>query len=58
MGSACSVEVVEGRKENRVVSCISYKANQVESSQVLQVMFKERSGLSVTTRFRFVMVDE
>ncbi|AQS50880.1 hypothetical protein PAEH1_03600 [Paenalcaligenes hominis] len=53
-----SLSVAKGRKEDRVFSCISYKANQVEPSQVLRVMFKERSGLNITTRFRFEMVDD
>lgn len=50
-----NLSVDKGRKEDRVFSCISYKANQVEPSQMLRVMFKERSGLNVTTRFRFAM---
>ena len=50
-----NLSVAQGRKEDRVYSCISYKANQVEPSQILRVMFKERSGLSVTTRFCFDM---
>ena len=45
--------VVAGRKNERVFSCISYKANQVESSQLLQVVFVQRSGIRVTTRFTF-----
>lgn len=53
-----NLSVVKGRKEDRVFSCISYKANQVESSQLLRVMFKKRSGLKVTTRFGFEMAEE
>lgn len=45
--------VVVGQKNERVFSCISYKANQVESSQLLQVVFVQRSGIRVTTRFTF-----
>jgi len=45
--------VAAGRKNERVFSCISYKANQVEPSQLLQVVFAERAGLDVTTRFTF-----
>jgi len=52
-----NLSVAKGRKEDRVFSCISYKANQVEPSQVLRVMFKERRGLNVTTRFRFAMAE-
>ncbi len=53
-----NLSVAKGRKEDKVFSCISYKANQVEPSQVLRVMFKERSGLHVTTRFRFAMAED
>lgn len=52
-----NLSVVKGRKEDRVFSCISYKANQVEPSQLLRVMFKERRGLNVTTRFSFTMAE-
>lgn len=52
------LSVVKGRKGDRVFSCISYKANEVEASQLLRVMFKERSGLNVTTRFSFAMAEE
>lgn len=51
-----NLSVATGHKDARVFSCISYKANQVEPSQVLRVMFKERRVLNVTTRFRFDMV--
>ncbi|EXJ10632.1 heparinase II/III family protein [Nitrincola nitratireducens] len=51
------LSVVSGRKEDRVFSCISYKANQVEPSQLLRVVFKERNQLNVTTRFHFDMAD-
>lgn len=47
--------VVSGSNEDRVFSCISYKANQVESSQLLQVFFTGRTGLQVVTRFEFVL---
>lgn len=49
--------VVAGRKNERVFSCISYKANQVEPSQLLQVVFAERSSLQVTTRFLFELAE-
>ncbi|WP_006787630.1 hypothetical protein [Thiorhodospira sibirica] len=39
-------------------SFYSYKANQVEPSQVLRVIFKGRSGLCVTTRFSFALAEE
>ncbi|WP_133256736.1 heparinase II/III family protein [Nitrincola tibetensis] len=47
------LSVVSGRKEDRVFSCISYKANQVEPSQLLRVVFRVRNQLNVTTRFQF-----
>ncbi|AWB32569.1 heparinase II/III family protein [Orrella marina] len=53
-----NLSVAKGREGDKVFSCISYKANQVESSQVLRVMFKERRGLNVTTRFRFAMAED
>ena len=49
--------VVKGRKEDRVFSCISYKANEVEPSQLLKVVFKQRQGLNVTTRFSFALAE-
>ncbi|MEZ2741874.1 heparinase II/III family protein [Paenalcaligenes hominis] len=48
------LSIVRGRKDDRVFSCISYKANQVEPSQLLRVMFKDVARLSVITRFRFI----
>lgn len=52
------LSVVSGRKGDCVFSCISYKANQVEPSQMLQVMFSERACLRVTTRFALELVRE
>src|SRR5690606_11350727 len=53
-----NLSVAKGRKQDKVFSCISYKANQVEPSQVLRVMFKERRVLNVTILFRFAMADD
>jgi len=53
-----NISVAKGLKEERVFSCISYKANQVEPSQVLRVLFKERSALNIKTLFRFEMAKE
>ncbi len=39
-----NLSVAKGRKEDRVFSCISYKANQVEPSQVLRVTFRSAAG--------------
>jgi hypothetical protein len=50
--------VVSGSNNDRVLSCISYKANQVESSQLLQVFFTERIELQVVTRFEFALSAE
>ena len=47
--------VVSGRKDDRVFSCISYKANQVEPSQLLQVLFTSRTSLQVVTHFEFAL---
>lgn len=52
-----NLSVAKGRKEDRVLSCVSYKANQVEPSQVLRVLFRERAGLTVTTRFAFEIAE-
>lgn len=45
--------MISGRKDDRVFSCISYKANQVEPSQLLLVQFSARANLKLTTRFTF-----
>jgi len=47
------LSMASGRTQNRVFSCISYKANQVEPSQLLQVACKERRSLKIVTRFTF-----
>lgn len=51
------LSVVKGRKEDKVFSCISYKANQVEPSQLLRAVFKEYGELKVTTRFTFALAE-
>lgn len=48
--------VFKGCSGDRVFSCISYKANQLEPSQLLRVFFKERDGVRVITRFVFELV--
>jgi hypothetical protein len=45
--------VVSGMKGDKVLSCISHKANQWEPSQLLQVVYLERATLNVTTRLNF-----
>lgn len=47
--------VLKGRKGDQVRSCISYEMNKLESSQLLQVVFRERVGLQVTTNFQFAL---
>jgi len=53
-----TLSVAKGRKEDNIFSCISYKANQVEPSQVLRVVYKERQSLNIITRFRFALVSD
>lgn len=47
------ISLIRGRKEDKVFSCISYKANEVEPSQLLRMSFKERTELHVATYFKF-----
>lgn len=51
------LSVVKGMNGDKVLSCISYKANSVESSQSLRVLFKKRRNLDVVTKFNFLLVD-
>lgn len=48
--------VVSGRQGDKVFSCISYKANHYESSQLLQVFFVKRKKIEVTTKFLFKLI--
>lgn len=50
-----SLSVVSGWKEERVFSAFSTKANQLESSQLLRVVFAPSSSLEVTTRFHLTL---
>ncbi|WP_447044891.1 heparinase II/III family protein [Vreelandella sp. H-I2] len=52
------ISVVKGKKGDKVLSCISYKANKVEPSQSLRVLFKNHQHLDVVTKFTFVMANE
>jgi len=47
------LSVVSDRKGDRVLSCISKKFNQVEPTQLLQIVYEERTSLQVKTRFSF-----
>ncbi|MEA1989901.1 MAG: heparinase II/III family protein [Pseudomonadota bacterium] len=50
---ADNVSVAKGEKDDRVFSYISYKANQVESSQVLRFWFKGHRTLDISFKFDF-----
>ena len=52
-----NVSIAKGQKKDRVFSCISYQANQVEPSQVLRAVFKGRTHLTIGTCFTFKMAD-
>lgn len=52
-----NLSLIKGRKEDRVFSCISYKANQLEDSQLLRVTFQDCNELDVTTRFEFELAE-
>lgn len=52
------LSVVKGKKGEKVLSCISYKANNVEPSQSLRVLFKKRRSLEVITKLEFLLADE
>ena len=48
------IHLLKGRRNDRVYSCISYKANSVEDSQVVRVIFKNRHALNVISVFEFL----
>jgi len=52
------LHIVTGSRKDRIFSCISYKANQVEPSQLLRVVCKESSTLKIVTRFTFIMAPD
>lgn len=52
------ISIVKGQKGEKVLSCISYKANKVEPSQSVRVLFRDKKSLSVETKFSFVMTDK
>ncbi len=49
-----NISFATGIRKDRVLSCISYKANSYESSQIIRVLFKKRLGLHVHSEFNFV----
>ncbi|HEB06497.1 MAG TPA: FkbM family methyltransferase, partial [Halomonas sp.] len=48
------IVVLQGQKKDKVYSCISYKTNALESSQVIRVIFRSRPSLSVKSVFDFI----
>ncbi|MGP9632701.1 FkbM family methyltransferase [Halomonas sp. AOP43-A1-21] len=48
------IHLLKGRRNDRVYSCISYKANLLEDSQVIRVVFKNRHALNVVSAFDFL----
>tara|TARA_R110001606_G_scaffold95739_1_gene212084 strand:+ start:19344 stop:22640 length:3297 start_codon:yes stop_codon:yes gene_type:complete len=48
-----NISVAKGVKEDKVFSCISYKANHYEPSQVIKVTYEDYAELAVKTRFSF-----
>lgn len=48
-----NISVVKGVKKDKVFSCISYKANHYEPSQVIKVAYTEYAELAINTRFLF-----
>lgn len=47
------VLITEGQKNNKVLSCISYKTNKFEASQLLQLIYLDRTKLDTKTSFEF-----
>jgi hypothetical protein len=52
-----TLSIAKGEKDGKVFSCISYKANKVEPSQVLRLVFKNQKDLRVLTRFKLELAD-
>ncbi|KHJ49880.1 hypothetical protein PZ78_16000 [Vreelandella venusta] len=52
------ISIVKGQKGEKVLSCISYKANTVEPSQCVRVLFRDKKKLDVVTRFSFLMANK
>nr|WP_251048193.1 heparinase II/III family protein [Halomonas sp. ISL-56] len=48
-----NISVVKGVKQDKVFSCISYKANHYEPSQVIKVAYTEYADLAIKTCFSF-----
>lgn len=48
------IHILKGRKSDRVYSCISYKANSLEDSQVIRIIFKNRYSLKIKSIFDFL----
>ncbi|WP_374408325.1 heparinase II/III family protein [Pelagerythrobacter sp.] len=52
-----NLSVERGRKLDDIRSCISYKVNHLESSQVVRAAFRKRRELSVLTQFNLSIAD-
>lgn len=50
-----NINLSRGVQGNKVFSCISYKANQYEESQLLGVVYKSCRSLEVNTRFSLLL---
>ena len=50
------VSIVFGIDNDKIHSCISYKANQLEPSQLLRIVFKNRGNLNVVSNFDLNLV--
>lgn len=48
-----NISVAKGVKQDKVISCISYKANHYEPSQVIKVTYTEYAELAIKTCFSF-----
>jgi hypothetical protein len=47
-----NISITSGIRNDRVFSCVSYKANSYEDSQVIRVLFRKRLGLHVCSEFK------
>ncbi|WP_252107377.1 MULTISPECIES: FkbM family methyltransferase [unclassified Halomonas] len=52
------IHLLKGRKDDRVYSCISYKANSLDDSQAVRVVFKSRYSLDVESAFEFLALED
>lgn len=50
------ISIVTGKHRDKVFSCVSYRANQLEPSQLLRIQFKQRHYLNVISHFSLTLV--